>query len=213
MSREAKILTAILVVVVGGLVGLFVVMNGGTDSSTSSDKVDTKVLLPEGVHNEGTGSVQLVEFGDYQCGPCGALHPGLKKLKQEFGANLNFVFRNLPLTTLHKNALAAAQAAEAARMQSRFWEMHDLLYENQDALEDEYLARYAAALGLDAERLIREVLAGAHTARVREDFRSGAHLGVNGTPSFFINGVRYDGGPDVEELLTALTEQPPRRAT
>ena len=91
--------------------------------------------------------------------------------------------------------------------------MHDLLYENQDALEDEYLARYAATLGLDAEPLIKEVLAGTHTARVREDFRSGARLGVNGTPSFFINGVRYDGGTDVEELLIALTEQPPRRAT
>ena len=83
--------------------------------------------------------------------------------------------------------------------------MHDLLYENQDALEDEDLARYASTLGLDAQRLIREVQAEAHAARIREDFSSGARNGVNGTPSFFINGVRYDGMTEVEELLAALT--------
>jgi protein-disulfide isomerase len=86
--------------------------------------------------------------------------------------------------------------------------MHDLLYENQDALEDEDLAQYASVLGLDARRLIREVRAEAHASRIREDFRNGARNGVNGTPSFFINGVRYDGMLGVEELLAALTGEP-----
>ena len=96
-------------------------------------------------------------------------------------------------------------AAEAAGAQGRFWEMHDLLYENQDALEDRDLADYASMLGLNAERLMREVLAGTHTARVGQDFRSGARLDVNGTPSFFINGRRYDGSHEFEDLLAALT--------
>jgi len=85
--------------------------------------------------------------------------------------------------------------------------MHDLLYENQDALEDKDLARYASMIGLDAERLMNELQSGTHTTRVRQDFRSGARLDVNGTPSFFINGVRYDGSPDVEPLLAALTTE------
>jgi len=86
--------------------------------------------------------------------------------------------------------------------------MHDLLYENQGALEDEDLAGYAAMLGLNAERLMKDVLNGAYTARVRQDVRSGARQGVNGTPCFFINGVRYDGTPGVEDLLAALTAGP-----
>jgi protein-disulfide isomerase len=84
--------------------------------------------------------------------------------------------------------------------------MHDVLFEHQEALEDENLAQYAAALGLDARRLIGEVLDGTHTARVREDFRSGARSGVNGTPTFFINGVRHDGPPSADALLAALSK-------
>jgi protein-disulfide isomerase len=170
--------------------------------------------MPDRDHIQGPidAPIALVEYGDYECPYCGEAYPIVKAIQERLGDRLCFAFRNFPLVNSHQYAEHAAEAAEAAGAQGRFWEMHDLLYENQDALEDEYLARYAATLGLDAERLIKEVLAGTHTARVREDFRSGARLGVNGTPSLFINGVRYDGGPDVEELLTALTEQPPRRA-
>src|SRR5258708_14038075 len=174
-------------------------------------------LLPqeERDHIQGPVNAQiaLVEYGDYECPYCGEAYPIVKAIQERLGDRLCFAFRNFPLVNSHPHAQHAAEAAEAAGAAGRFWEMHDLLYENQDALEDEYLARYAATLGLDAEPLIKEVLAGTHTARVREDFRSGARLGVNGTPSFFINGAHYDGGTDVEELLTALTEQPPRRAT
>ena len=171
--------------------------------------------MPDRDHIQGpiNAPIALVEYGDYECPYCGEAYPIVKAIQERLGDRLCFTFRNFPLVNSHPHAEHAAEAAEAAGAQGRFWEMHDLLYENQDALEDEYLARYAGTLGLDAERLTKEVLAGTHTARVREDFRSGARLGVNGTPSFFINGVRYDGDPDVEELLTALTEQPPRRAT
>ncbi len=166
--------------------------------------------MPDRDHIQGPidAPIALVEYGDYECPYCGEAYPIVKAIQERLGDRLCFAFRNFPLVNSHSHAEHAAEAAEAAGAQGRFWEMHDLLYENQDALEDEYLARYAATLGLDAERLIKEVLGGTHTARVREDFRSGARLGVNGTPSFFINGVRYDGSPDVEDLFAALTAEP-----
>src|SRR5258706_10796458 len=148
--------------------------------------------------------IALVEYGDYECPYCGEAYPIVKAIQERLGDRVCFAFRNFPLINSHPHAEHAAEAAEAAGTQGRFWEMHDLLYENQDALEDEYLARYAATLGLDADRLIKEVLAGTHTARVREDFRGGAHHGVNGRPSFFINGVRYEGRTGVASLLVAL---------
>ena len=152
--------------------------------------------------------IKLVEYGDYECPYCGEAYPVVKAIQERLGERLCFAFRNFPLVTAHPHAEHAAEAAEAGDAQGRFGEMHDLLYENQNALEDEDLAGYASALGLDAERIMREVEAGAHAARIREDFRSGARHDVNGTPSFFINGVRYDGRTDVAGLLTALTGEP-----
>lgn len=178
----------------------------------SADVPKSALPMPDRDHIKGPidAPIALVEYGDYECPYCGEAYPVVKAIQKRLGDRLCFAFRNFPLVNSHPHAAHAAEAAEAAGAQGRFWEMHDLLYENQGALEDAYLVGYATTLGLDAERLIKDVLDGAHTARVRQDFRSGARLGVNGTPSFFINGVRYDGGPDVEEFLTALTEQPAR---
>ena len=152
--------------------------------------------------------IALVEYGDYECPYCGAAYPIIKAIQERLGERLCFVFRNFPLVNSHPHAQHAAEAAEAAGAQGRFWEMHDLLFENQDALEDDALARYAKALRLDAGRFVSELQSGAYEARIREDFRSGARSGVNGTPSFFINGARYDGMVEVEELLAALTGEP-----
>src|SRR5262245_43616443 len=149
--------------------------------------------------------IRLLEYGDYECPYCGEAYPAVKEIQKRLGHRLCFAFRNFPLVNSHPHAEHAAQAAEAAGAQGRFWEMHDLLYENQDALEDEDLLRYASTLGLDAQQLVREVLTGAQSARIREDFRSGALNDVNGTPTFFINGVRYDGAGSVDEFLAALT--------
>ena len=149
----------------------------------------------------------LVEYGDYQCPYCGEAYPVVKAIQERLGDRLCFAFRNFPLANIHPNAEHAAEAAEAAAAQGRFWEMHDILFEHQNALEDSDLAQYASALGFDAQRLIGEVLSGSHAARVREDFRGGARNGVNGTPTFFINGARYDGASGVSALFAALTEQ------
>ena len=147
----------------------------------------------------------MVEYGDYQCPYCGEAHPIVRAIQKHLGNRLCFAFRNFPLTNMHPHAEHAAEAAEAAGAQGHFWQMHDLLFENQDALDDESLARYASSLGLDAQRLIDEVVNGAHAARLKEDLRTGARGGVNGTPSFFINGVRYDGESEVDALMAALT--------
>jgi len=170
----------------------------------------SKLTLPVADRDHIQGSIDapvaLLEYGDYECSYCGEAYPIIKAIQERLGDRLCFAFRNFPLVNAHPHAQHAAEAAEAAGAQEKFWEMHDLLFENQDALDDENLAEYAATLGLDARRLIAEVMAGAHNARVREDFRSGARGGVNGTPSFFVNGVRYDGAADADALLAALTQ-------
>jgi protein-disulfide isomerase len=160
--------------------------------------------LPDRDHIQGPvdAPIKLLEYGDYECPYCGQAYPLVKEIQKRLGNRLCFAFRNFPLINSHPYAEHAAEAAEAAGVQGRFWEMHDSLFENQDALEDKDLERYAAALGLDAQRFINEVSSGAHVLRVREDFHSGARSGVNGTPTFFINGKRYDGM--VDDLLEAL---------
>jgi protein-disulfide isomerase len=148
--------------------------------------------------------VTLVEYGDYECPYCGAAYPIVKEVQARMGERLRFVFRNFPITTSHPHAEQAAEAAEAAEAQERFWEMHDVLYENQRHLEDENLRAYAEQLGLDVERFGNELAEHVHAPRVREDFMSGVRSGVNGTPTFFINGARHDDSYELETLLAAL---------
>jgi protein-disulfide isomerase len=148
--------------------------------------------------------VTLLEYGDYECPYCGAAYPIIKEVQARIGENLRFVFRNFPITTSHPHAEQAAEAAEAAAAQGKFWEMHDRLYENQSRLGDGDLLRYAEELGLDVARFDRELAEHVHAARVREDFMSGVRSGVNGTPSFYINDLRYDDSYDLETLLSAL---------
>ena len=162
---------------------------------------------PERDHISGSadGSIKLLEYGDYECPFCGEAQPIVKEIQQRLGDDLTFAFRHFPLTNIHPHAEHAAESAEAAGAQGNFWGMHDLLFENQRALEDEDLAAYAAELGLDEMRLIREVASSVYASRIREDFKSGVRGGVNGTPTFFINGERYDGARDLKHLLNALT--------
>jgi protein-disulfide isomerase len=149
--------------------------------------------------------VTLVEYGDYQCPYCGRAFPILKEVQARLGSRLRFAFRHFPLSEMHPNAEAAAEAAEAAAAQDRFWPMHERLFLHQHELDDDGLLRHAAAVGADPERVAREVASRVHEARVREDVTSGARSGVNGTPTFFINGVRYDGLWDApERLIEAL---------
>jgi protein-disulfide isomerase len=164
---------------------------------------------PERDHISGSadGLIRLLEYGDYECPFCAEVQPIVKEIQRRLSDDLLFGFRNFPLTNIHPHSEHAAEAAEAAGTQKNFWGMHETLFENQGALDDGDLAEYAAELGLDETRLIREVTSSVYAPRIREDFKSGVRGGVNGTPTFFINGERYDGTLDLKHLLNALTPQ------
>jgi len=153
------------------------------------------------------GSVTLVEYGDFECPYCGKAHPILMELMQRMGDDIRLVFRHFPLTQLHPDAQMAAESAEAAGAQGRFWEMHDALYENQQSLDPQSLSGYAADLDLNLPQFQMELAEHTHQPRVREDFAGGIRSGVNGTPSFFINGRRHDGAWDLESLIAAIEEE------
>lgn len=167
-----------------------------------------ELTLPVGERDHAQGPagalVTLVEYGDYECPYCGRAFPIVKQIQEILGDRLRFVFRNFPLAEMHPHARNAALAAEAAAEQGKFWEMHDALYEHQKALGDVHLREIAQGLGLDADRLMNDVGAGKNDERVREDFMSGVRSGVNGTPTFFINGKRHDEGYDFDVLLAAV---------
>jgi protein-disulfide isomerase len=174
-----------------------------------------RLVLPVGerdhIRGPESAPVTLVEYGDYECPYCGQAYWVIRELERLEGDVMRFVFRNFPLATIHPHAERAAEAAEAAGAQGKFWEMHDTLYEHQQALEDEDLLQYAAAIGLDLPRFARELREGVHQARVREDFLSGVRSGVNGTPTFFINDVRHDGPWDLDTLFAAVENAARRR--
>jgi protein-disulfide isomerase len=173
----------------------------------SAGELTPSVSDRDHVRGPATAAVTLVEYGDYECPYCGNAYPIVQALRRRLGARLRFVFRNFPLAEIHPHARHAAEAAEAAGEQGKFWEMHDALFENQSALEDEQLVATARRLKLDADRVAEALEAGTYTKRVRDDFRSGVKSGVNGTPAFFINGRRYDGSWADERAFQAALEQ------
>jgi protein-disulfide isomerase len=150
--------------------------------------------------------VTLVEYGDYECPYSGAAYPIVKEVQARMGERLRFVFRNFPITTLHPHAEQAAEAAEAAAAQGKFWQMHDVLYESQKRLRDRDLHSYAEQVGLDVERFDQELAAHAHAARIHEDLLGGVRSGVPGTPTFYINDMRHDDSYDADTLLAALEQ-------
>jgi protein-disulfide isomerase len=176
-----------------------------------------RLTLPVGdrdhVQGPATAPVTLVEYGDYECPYCRAAVPIVQELQQLLGDRLRYVFRQFPLMRSHPHAQQAAEAAEAAANQGRFFEMHAALFENQEALEMNHLVQYAEDLGLDVARIRRELGAHSYAARVREDFTSGLASGVRGTPTFYLDDVRYDGIIGVRQLLSAIHEAHPEVVT
>lgn len=161
----------------------------------------TPVNEKDHVQGNPDAPIELVEYGDFQCSHCGRAYPEIKRLQKRLGKDLKFVFRNFPLTNVHPNAKHAALAAEAAAAQGKFWEMHDMLFENQQNLDDEDLIEYAEKLGLDAEEFKNDLENQAYMEKVESDFESGMYSGVNATPTFFVNGKRYDDILNEESLL------------
>lgn len=170
-----------------------------------------ELVVPVGERDHIKGSFDapaiLVEYGDFECPHCRRAYPVVKAAQHALGDDLAVVYRHFPLAEAHPHARLAAEAAEAAAAQRKFWAMHDMLFEHQDALEKEDLLTYADALDLDRARFARELQDGVYARRVRDDFRSGVRSGVNGTPTFFINGTRFDGNWGAPDAFITVLEQ------
>jgi len=166
--------------------------------------------IPVGTDDHSRGPLDakltVVEYGDYQCPYCGQAYPIVEQLLSKFADSMRLVFRNLPLAEVHPHAQAAAEMAEAVGLQGKFWEIHDTLFEHQRDLSDAALLRYAAAVGADVERAEHDIKGGGPRQRVDADFESAVRSGANGTPTFFVNGVRYDGSWQFEPFAEYLSE-------
>ncbi len=165
-----------------------------------------KVLVTAEDHAQGPekADVTLVEYGDYECPHCGRAYPIIKQVQKHFGKRLRLVFRNFPLGEMHPHAEAAAEVAEFAASQGKFWEMHDLLFENQARLGDALFSELAEKLKLPTAALEEALEQSTFEPRVRADFSGGVRSGVNGTPTFFINGHRHDDSFDYDTLVSAI---------
>jgi protein-disulfide isomerase len=165
------------------------------------------------VRGDAGAPVTLVEYGDYECPYCGQAELVIRELLTSFGGDLRYVWRHLPLNDVHLHTQIAAEVAEAAAAQGRFWEMHDALLAHQDELEPADLHRYGGEIGLDMDRLWDDVRSHKHAERIAEDVDSADASGVAGTPSFFINGRRHEGAYDIETLSSAVRAAARREAT
>ena len=148
--------------------------------------------------------VSIVEYGDYECPYTGMAYPIVKEIRRRLGDNICFVFRNFPLNEIHPHAQHAAEAAEAAAAQDKFWHMHDYLFEHQEVLDDRHLLEYARIVGLDVERVKREISEHTYVPIINKSLKNGIKSGVEGTPTFFLNGVRYEDSWDLESLLETI---------
>lgn len=171
-----------------------------------SAPVGLKVAVSDQDHIQGSESAQitLVEYGDYECPHCGKAYAVVKRLQKHYGDALRFVFRNFPLSQAHPLAEPAAESAEYAATHGKFWEMHDGIYEHQSTLSLDLLRSLAKKNGMDTQALMNALDEHTFQERVKQDFRSGVRSGVNGTPTFFINGQRHDAGPDFDSLIKGI---------
>jgi protein-disulfide isomerase len=169
-------------------------------------KLRTPVTHEDHATGPGSAPIVLIEYGDFECPYCGRAYGILQRLRRDLAGDLRFVFRNFPLTDVHPDSLNAARAAEAAARQGRFWDMHDLLFENRHHLQEANLYSLASTLELDMDRFSADFDSDAVERKIVQDIEGGVRSGVNGTPTFFANGIRYDGDWNYEPFREALLE-------
>ena len=180
----------------------------------SSAKLATAVSAEDHTQGPADAAITLVQYGDYECPYTRLSRQSVHELQREFSDRLRFVFRHFPLEVdkIHPHARAGAATAEAAARQTDFWTMHAYLFEHQQALEDADLKRYAVELGLDADRFARDRASPEVDTRIDRDLASGERSGVQGTPTFYVNGIRHDGSYDLESLRSAILAHIDERA-
>jgi protein-disulfide isomerase len=175
-----------------------------TPLQVSMGRLAQPVTDDDHVRGPADAPVTLVEYGDYECPYCGAAYPVVEAVLAERAGVVRFGYRHFPLTNVHPHAEIAAESAEAAGAHGMFWPMHDWLFTHQDRLDPPDLVRAATGLGLDAEEVANALGRHAYRDKVVGDFASGVRSGANGTPTFFVNGLRHDGGYELTELLAAV---------
>lgn len=200
----------ILVVVVAGLLGIFAFTGSKSSSNNASSADPHEITASDNTEGPADAKVTFVEYGDFQCPACAGAYPFIKQAREDYKDKVRFVFRNFPLTNIHPNALAAARAAEAAGMQGQFFAMHDLLYENQKEWSEstsptQKFEEYAKQLGLDVNKYTSDVNSAAVRDAINDDVAIGKKLGVNSTPTFYLNGKKVEPNPrSYDELKTQL---------
>ncbi len=219
MTKEAKVLIGVAAVVVAG--GVLLAIFANPQPVDPGKPVDQQSLLRETSHmtKQASAKVNIIEFGDFQCPACGAAHPIIKQMLDLYKDNsdVNFVFRNFPLDSIHPNAHISSEAAEAAGAQGKYWEMHDKLYEKQSEWDTQptpidLFVRYAQEIGVpDVDKFRSEVSSRRYSEVINTDYADGEAAGVNSTPTFFINGEKNNKVLSLEEFKTkidALLTQP-----
>lgn len=212
MSNEVKIIVGISVLTLVLVVGAAFLFGGTSSSSQNVQPIkNTNALIHQDSHEINAKSkVTLVEFGDFQCPACGAEYPIVTQLLDSYKGKINFVFRNFPLPQ-HQNAQAAAEVAEAAGAQGKFFEMYNLLYTNQSTWGEtgnamDYFTQYAKALKLDMNKFTIDVKSNKYQNKIQKDINDGYAVGVNATPTFFLNGVAIQGGLPYNDFKTKIDQ-------
>ena len=204
--KKVVIWTVILVAVVAGI---FFLVKSGSNSSSLNGSAMPPITSADWIRGNPDASVTLVEYSDFQCPACGAYEPLIESLESEFGDKVEFVYRNFPLSQIHPNAIAAALAAEAAGKQGKFWEMHDLLFKNQagwvsQTNPEPTFEGYATSLGISAEQFRNDFASDDVANAVKNDFQSGLNIGINSTPTFFVNGEQIDNPRSLDEFRNVI---------
>lgn len=202
-----------------GSVGLIIVILFGyylyavPSSSATPDGAPVDIVISQTDHVRGAkdGKLTLVEFGDFQCPACGAYEPIVRQVLADNKDTLKISFRHFPLTQIHRNALLAAKASEAAALQGKFWEMHDIIYDKQDEWSESLTARsnfstYATTLGLDTKKFLADIDSKAIEEKILAEYKEGVKLGVQGTPTFFLNGKKLENVGTLEAFNKAVKD-------
>ena len=186
-------------------------MTSNNETYNNSKKLTVPVNIgSDHIRGSINAPVTIVEYGDYECPYTGMAYPIVKEIIRHFDEKIYFVFRNFPLNDIHPHAQHAAEAAEAAAAQDKFWQMHDYLFEHQKALDDRHLLEYAQKLGLDVEKVRKEMSGHIYAPLINKSLKSGIDSGVEGTPTFFINGQRYEDSYDFDTLTSFIQKSLPR---
>jgi protein-disulfide isomerase len=180
-------------------------MKGNNEIDRNSKKLAVPVNIgSDHIRGSINAPITIVEYGDYECPYTGMAYPVVQGLMKQFGDQIYFVFRNFPLNDIHPHAQHAAEAAEAAAAQDKFWQMHDYLFEHQKALDDRHLLEYAKKVGLDIDKFKKEMSEHIYAPLINKSLKVGIDSGVEGTPTFFVNGQRYEDSWDLDTFTSFI---------